>query len=337
MLDSASVARKMSWAATREITRVENRAYSLMGIFGIYMFPIYGEGDNAFLRLQEEIVRTIPDQSILAWGRGCTISTLVGTKKQLSVSGTGRPTVFDGHGLLANSSEDFADFGSVISLDSSRFTSLIKQTEGKPPPLQSVLTPQGVEMQLMCINLERISQPFDCTCSADPLVLENMHKKHHHARTLALLPCALQDANHNDYVVALPLSGHRDDRALRVVSRSSFLHEHRGLPGPFRVILLRQSSVKEALKHLALWRTSILRHSVCKRDSELHPYLPLPKLRPTTGPSLFWPKDPHHNAAFRLAPHCTDTTTALFSLLCNASASRSSSRLLSVLTRDAFV
>ncbi|EIW58122.1 uncharacterized protein TRAVEDRAFT_124208, partial [Trametes versicolor FP-101664 SS1] len=54
-LDSVSVARRMSWAARRETTRVEDRAYSLMGIFGVHMPTIYGEGSNAFLRLQEEI------------------------------------------------------------------------------------------------------------------------------------------------------------------------------------------------------------------------------------------------------------------------------------------
>ncbi|EIW53268.1 uncharacterized protein TRAVEDRAFT_85588, partial [Trametes versicolor FP-101664 SS1] len=64
----ASVARRMSWAASREATRIEDTAYSLMGIFGVHMSPIYGEGLNAFLRLQEEIVRTIPDQSIFVWG-----------------------------------------------------------------------------------------------------------------------------------------------------------------------------------------------------------------------------------------------------------------------------
>ncbi|EIW58294.1 uncharacterized protein TRAVEDRAFT_82962, partial [Trametes versicolor FP-101664 SS1] len=64
---SASVARRMSWAACRETTRIEDRAYSLLGIFGMHMSPIYGEGENAFLRLQEEIVKTIPDHSIFAW------------------------------------------------------------------------------------------------------------------------------------------------------------------------------------------------------------------------------------------------------------------------------
>ncbi|KAI0828038.1 heterokaryon incompatibility protein-domain-containing protein [Trametes gibbosa] len=65
-VDSVSVARRMSWAAGRETTRIEDRAYSLLGIFGVHMAPIYGEGKNAFLRLQEEILRTIPDQTIYA-------------------------------------------------------------------------------------------------------------------------------------------------------------------------------------------------------------------------------------------------------------------------------
>ncbi|KAH9942130.1 HET-domain-containing protein [Epithele typhae] len=65
---TASVAQRMSWAADRETTRTEDRAYSLMGIFGIHMTPIYGEGEIAFTRLQEEILRTTIDMSLFAWG-----------------------------------------------------------------------------------------------------------------------------------------------------------------------------------------------------------------------------------------------------------------------------
>jgi hypothetical protein len=66
-LMQSSVAQKMSWAANRKTTRAEDRAYSLMGLFGIHMPMLYGEGDNAFRRLQEEIMRTTPDDSIFAW------------------------------------------------------------------------------------------------------------------------------------------------------------------------------------------------------------------------------------------------------------------------------
>ncbi|KAF9071603.1 heterokaryon incompatibility protein-domain-containing protein [Rhodocollybia butyracea] len=62
-----SIAQRMSWAAGRETTRVEDRAYSLMGIFGVFMPTIYGEGTHAFTRLQEEILKVSDDQTIFAW------------------------------------------------------------------------------------------------------------------------------------------------------------------------------------------------------------------------------------------------------------------------------
>ncbi|KAI5984766.1 heterokaryon incompatibility protein-domain-containing protein [Pisolithus marmoratus] len=62
-----SVARIISWAANRKTTRVEDRAYSLMGLFGVNMPMLYGEGNKAFQRLQLEIIRTSNDHSIFAW------------------------------------------------------------------------------------------------------------------------------------------------------------------------------------------------------------------------------------------------------------------------------
>lgn len=68
---SVSVAAKMSWAAKRITTRLEDRAYSLMGIFDVNMPTIYGEGDKAFIRLQEEIIKKSSDHSIFAWSGRC--------------------------------------------------------------------------------------------------------------------------------------------------------------------------------------------------------------------------------------------------------------------------
>lgn len=63
-----SVAARLSWAATRECTREEDRSYSLLGLFGINMPSIYGEGARAaFFRLQFEIFKANPDHSIFAW------------------------------------------------------------------------------------------------------------------------------------------------------------------------------------------------------------------------------------------------------------------------------
>ncbi|OHE96939.1 hypothetical protein CORC01_07724 [Colletotrichum orchidophilum] len=64
LLDSKPVARRMSWASRRTTTRIEDVAYCLIGIFDVNMPMLYGEGDRAFLRLQEEIIRRSNDISI---------------------------------------------------------------------------------------------------------------------------------------------------------------------------------------------------------------------------------------------------------------------------------
>jgi len=61
------VAQIMSWASNRKTTRVEDRAYSLMGLLDVNMPMLYGEGKKAFHRLQLEIIRASNDQSIFAW------------------------------------------------------------------------------------------------------------------------------------------------------------------------------------------------------------------------------------------------------------------------------
>jgi Heterokaryon incompatibility protein (HET) len=88
--DTISVAKKMSWASKRQTTRVEDRAYCLMGIFGINMPLLYGEGNNAFQRLQLEILKGSTDHTLFAW-------TGEGTQR----------------GLLAQSPAEFANCGCV--------------------------------------------------------------------------------------------------------------------------------------------------------------------------------------------------------------------------------
>jgi hypothetical protein len=46
----------MSWAESRETTRAEDAAYSLLGLFGVFVPLIYGEGrKNSFRRLDRAI------------------------------------------------------------------------------------------------------------------------------------------------------------------------------------------------------------------------------------------------------------------------------------------
>ncbi|KAG4434908.1 hypothetical protein IFR05_009606 [Cadophora sp. M221] len=64
---SCCIAEKMSWAAHRRTTRIEDEAYSLMGLFDVNMPLLYGEGEKAFQRLQQEILKSSDDESIFAW------------------------------------------------------------------------------------------------------------------------------------------------------------------------------------------------------------------------------------------------------------------------------
>ena len=66
-LQSRSIAERMSWASQRATTRIEDIAYCLMGIFDVNMPLLYGEGEKAFIRLQEEIIKHSDDTSLFAW------------------------------------------------------------------------------------------------------------------------------------------------------------------------------------------------------------------------------------------------------------------------------
>ncbi|KAK4903431.1 hypothetical protein LTR27_000362 [Elasticomyces elasticus] len=89
----ASVAQRMSWASTRLAAKSEHYAYSLLGMFDVKMRPSWGEGDDAFKRLQKKIIARSKDDSIFAWG--------IGERDQLS-------------GMLARSPRDFEGSGAVI-------------------------------------------------------------------------------------------------------------------------------------------------------------------------------------------------------------------------------
>jgi hypothetical protein len=95
-----SVAQKMSWASMRDATRVEDMAYSLLGLFSINMPLLYGEGLKSFARLQEEIIKTSTDQTIFAWRMGWLNAA---------------EHDFD-RGMLASSPADFRESGRVIQV-----------------------------------------------------------------------------------------------------------------------------------------------------------------------------------------------------------------------------
>jgi len=54
-----SISERLSWQESRKITRKEDKAYSLLGICGVYIPLIYGEGEkNAYKRLREAVNNT---------------------------------------------------------------------------------------------------------------------------------------------------------------------------------------------------------------------------------------------------------------------------------------
>jgi hypothetical protein len=61
------LAKRMAWASNRETTRVEDRAYYLLGIFNVNMPILYGEGKRAFIRLQEEIIKVSIGETLFGW------------------------------------------------------------------------------------------------------------------------------------------------------------------------------------------------------------------------------------------------------------------------------
>ncbi|KAF2666188.1 HET-domain-containing protein [Microthyrium microscopicum] len=89
-----SIAQKMSWASRRTTTRREDIAYCLLGLFEVNMPLLYGEGMNAFQRLQEEILKKSDDDSIFAWYDP-------------------EASFFTYRGLLARSPAEFANSGEI--------------------------------------------------------------------------------------------------------------------------------------------------------------------------------------------------------------------------------
>lgn len=62
----------MFWASRRQTTRIEDRAYSLVGLLHVNITVAYGEGNRAFSRLVEAIVAKKPSWDVLAWfGQPC--------------------------------------------------------------------------------------------------------------------------------------------------------------------------------------------------------------------------------------------------------------------------
>ena len=61
-LSNFNVGERMQWATKRDTKKVEDKVYCLLGIFDVFMSPIYGEGEKAFVRLKDKIGKSYRSQ-----------------------------------------------------------------------------------------------------------------------------------------------------------------------------------------------------------------------------------------------------------------------------------
>ena len=129
-----SVAQRMFWASKRQTTRVEDEAYCLIGIFGVNMPMLYGEGEKAFIRLQLEILKLSDDHTIFAW--------------------TGNDGNEIERGLLARSPKEFANCGNVCQFGSETGKSPYSMTN-KGLHIELPLIPHSGDLFLAVLNCQR--------------------------------------------------------------------------------------------------------------------------------------------------------------------------------------
>jgi hypothetical protein len=143
-LGAFTVADRMSWAARRTTTRAEDMSYCLLGIFGVNMPLLYGEGEErSFLRLQEEILKICEDYTIFAWSDDEAYDTVRGHCA----------------GLLASSVNKFDGFSASQGLYPGPFltmkhSDLVKSDEASYPDEPPTLTSRGLRITLLISKSE---------------------------------------------------------------------------------------------------------------------------------------------------------------------------------------
>ncbi|KAM5353836.1 hypothetical protein ACJ41O_000486 [Fusarium nematophilum] len=141
-LNDVPIAERMSWAAGRSTSRPEDTAYCLFGIFSVNMPMLYGEGNKAFQRLQDEICKRLTDLTLFAW------------KVEDESDSTGLPTY---PGIFARRPDDFAWVSGRLGLylrQWSMFNGEIRVTNRGvrfDDLVLSIIEGQGVFMKLGCM------------------------------------------------------------------------------------------------------------------------------------------------------------------------------------------
>ncbi|TGO70389.1 hypothetical protein BOTNAR_0001g00650 [Botryotinia narcissicola] len=183
---NASIAQKMSWASRRSTTRVEDQAYSLLGLFDVNMAPLYGEGKKAFMRLQLEILAVSDDESIFAWRDPSEL----------------------GGGLLAHSPKAFRDSAEIVS----KAFDTIQKWNPNSTRRPYLMTNKGLQLE------SPLATPFtDCSCG---YVRHLAHESSAYPSDTKLAPlqCCYEGntTSGNPYVLAVYLIRNRGNEFSRI-------------------------------------------------------------------------------------------------------------------------
>ncbi|KAL8654592.1 MAG: hypothetical protein Q9226_003370 [Calogaya cf. arnoldii] len=203
LLSDYSIAHRMSWASRRTTTRKEDLAYCLLGIFDVNMPLLYGEGDKAFIRLQEEIIKRSDDHSIFAWPMPPVFVSIL---PQQLLYGTTQPgNKRGGTGLLATSPAAFAACGNILALS---------LHQGHP---KFSITNRGLSCKFPAkpYMTDTYLVRLDCTDEGTPGL---NHSQHHHPTYLGIF---LRRLREDDQYARVPVEGESMARISSTATNSS--------------------------------------------------------------------------------------------------------------------
>jgi hypothetical protein len=193
-----TVATRMSWAAKRRTTRVEDIAYCLLGLFNVNMPLLYGEGTRAFRRLQEEILKHEEDLTLLAWTDKAIMGTVLPVLRDPLANS---PSDFD---PSANPDSEFQDYSQLVPLrDDTAPTKMHRRLVALAKTIDQpyAMTPKGIFLAVL-ISKKRVKR--------DPLLRSGFS-------ILAFLNCFVRSSGK---LVCLLLHGEYIDEAEALLKAS---------------------------------------------------------------------------------------------------------------------
>ncbi|KAH8900164.1 HET-domain-containing protein [Thozetella sp. PMI_491] len=245
---SYSIAQRMSWAAGRRSTRLEDESYCLIGLFS-----------RAFKRLQLEIMKETYDLTLLAWGSVDSTMTMTGVlalspeafngcnditwsqEASMRSNVAGEPKV--SHDVIGSSLKMDAH---TISVDMMKLSIQAHTGDANPPSLdRSPITPSA---DTLLHNITHFPQQGSYTDDTSRFDYSYLRSKGHDVCMVMLYGCQKGGKR----TVGITLCSHRDGSLRRIHYPTRFL-----LPGDWTW----SPMMKQKTLHLALSGSEVVAHS----------------------------------------------------------------------------